>query len=222
MLYFLDDMDKPYFIELTNRLYRITFLFPTKEPLRHKIREVGDEILANLVLILEGEIARRREAAFQVERDIEILDTLLELSRSQNWVDSDEIKKTQEKYREIKVEVEEFNDILRRKSAFYEQKALLIEDEKKFISKEREERTESIVKEKPVVSEKKKKDLNLNDRQKKIMELLGKKEKLQVKDFQDVLPSITKRTLRRDLVVLTDSRLVRRSGSGNMTSYSKV
>ncbi len=212
-------MDKPYFIELTNRLYRITFLFPSREPLRHKIREVGDEILANLVLILEGEIARRREAAFQVERDIEIIDTLLELSKSQNWVDSDEIKKAQEKYREIKVEVEEFNDILRRRSAFYEQKALLIEDEKK-LPKLKEK--ESIVKEKPVVKEKKKADVNLNDRQKKILDLLSKKEKMQVKDFQDVLPSITKRTLRRDLVALTESKLVKRSGAGNMTSYSRA
>ncbi len=206
-------MDKTYFIELTNKLYRLSFFFPEREPLRHKIREVGDEILANLVLILEGEIGKRRESAFSVERNIEILDALLELSKSQNWIDSEKTGKIQEKYREIKKEVEEFNDILRRKSLFYEQKALLIGEEK--IGERKKE-------EKPVRKEREKtKTVSLNKRQEKILQFLAKREKMQVQDFQKFLPSTTKRTLRRDLRDLTEKKIIKRMGSGNTTYYSK-
>ncbi len=207
-------MNKSYFIELTNRLYRVTFFFPMKEPLRHKVREVADDILANLVLILEGEINERKEAAFSVEKSIEILDALLELAKSQNWIDSEEIKKIQEKYKEIKIEVEEFNDILRRKTHFYEQKALLIGEEK------------SVPKKEPEVSqvkkpEKKKEQLNLNKRQEKIMDLLKKKESLQVRDIQEVVPEATKRTLRRDLSAMVEKKLLKRTGAGNTIAYSR-
>ncbi len=205
-------MNKSYFIELTNRLYRITFFFPTKEPLRHKVREIGDDILANLVLILEGEINERREAAFKVEKSIEILDALLELAKTQNWIDSEEIKKIQAKYKEIKIEVEEFNDILRRKTAFYEQKALLIGEEKSLVRKE-----DVSVKQK---TEKKKETVKLNKRQEKILDLLKKRENLQVKDIQEVVPSTTKRTLRRDLSAMVEKKLLKRTGAGNTISYS--
>ena len=39
-------MDKNSLIELTNKVYKLTLLFPKKEPLRYKIREVADDILA--------------------------------------------------------------------------------------------------------------------------------------------------------------------------------
>ncbi len=207
-------MNKSYFIELTNRLYRVTFFFPMKEPLRHKVREVADDILANLVLILEGEINERKEAAFSVEKSIEILDALLELAKSQNWIDSEEIKKIQEKYKEIKIEVEEFNDILRRKTRFYEEKALLIGEEKLTLKKE----PEALQVKKP---EKKKEPLNLNKRQEKIMDLLKKKESLQVKDIQGVVPEATKRTLRRDLSAMVEKKLLKRTGAGNTIAYSR-
>jgi hypothetical protein len=205
-------MNKTYFIELTNRLYRITFFFPAKEPLRHKIREVADDILSDVILILEGEISERKESAFKVEKSIEILDALLELAKGQNWIDSEEIKKIQEKYKEIKGEVEEFNDILRRKTHFYEQKALLIGEEKLIPKKEE-------VSEKPK-PEKKKETVKLNKRQEKILDLLKKKETLQVKDIQEVVPSATKRTLRRDLSAMVEKKLLKRSGAGNTIAYS--
>ena len=36
-------------IELTNKVYKLTLLFPKKEPLRYKIREISDTILENFV-----------------------------------------------------------------------------------------------------------------------------------------------------------------------------
>ena len=202
-------MDKRYFVELTNKLYRLTFFFPIKEPLRHRVREVSDEILANLVLILEGELKERREAAFCVEKNIEMLDVLLELSKSQNWIEPDEIKKLQDSYGLIKSEVKDFNDISRRQMAkegtFYQKDTMLASPKKK----ETEEK-----------SLKEKKKVKLNKRQEKIIELLKKRDKMQVKDFQEFLKDATKRTLRRDLSDLVDQKIIERTGKGNMTYYT--
>ncbi len=206
-------MDKRYFLELTNRLYGLSFFFPQKEPLRNKIREVADEILASLTIILEGENKERRESAFVVEGDIEILNTLLELAKSQNWVESREIDKIQEDYLKIKEEIVGFNSIIRQKEEKREnvfQRAIEVEEKK----------PKSLVK-RAVKDATTKKKAKLNKRQEKIIDLLKKREKMQVKDFQEVLPT-TKRTLRRDLSSLVDQRFVRRVGSGNATYYSKI
>jgi len=60
-------VDKDFLIKLTNNLYRLTLLFPKKEPLRYKMRELADEILAN-----------------QDEEKLEILNSFFEVAKSQN------------------------------------------------------------------------------------------------------------------------------------------
>ncbi len=330
-------MDKNYFINLTQKLYRLTFFFPEREPLRYKIREMADQILSNLVLILEGKIEERMDSSFDVEKNIEMLDALLELAKTQLWVGKEEIEKVQDNYAVIKREIEEFNEILRKKMALREEKKLLtekaerIEEERKKyqeqlrlqeeqgmhysrkyyevptdtlktkaqeeVLKMKEERqvleqeralqekemqriTEELpVKEKvqqapreeivdthskeqqnvPEIRSKEHKmavmqaiqsaksvnngnnggreqlptrdyiapqaststgEVKLNKRQQKIVDLLGKRDKMQVKDFQEFLPT-TKRTLRRDLLSLVESNVIKRTGRGNVTYYSK-
>ena len=78
-------MEKNYLIQLTNNLYRLTLLFPKKEPLRYKIRELADDILAN-----------------QTEKDLEILDSFFEVAKSQNWVSPKEILNLQKEYSKLK------------------------------------------------------------------------------------------------------------------------
>lgn len=305
-------MDKNYFITLTQKLYRVTFFFPSTEPLRNKIREMGDGILSNLVLILEGKIEERMDSSFEVEKNIEMLDALLELAKTQNWIEGGEIEKIQDNYVLIKKEVGEFNDILRRKMAFKEeQKSLMqqtkqLEDQKQKeylqqlaekeeitryerkypqistetikqraeevelkikreqeallrqkqsqeeimekINKAKEEKQwESYRKEEPsthlsekapsleiksvsealksaqTVTQKKpvesRSQVHLNKRQQKILDLLKKRDRMQVKDFQEFVPT-TKRTLRRDLLTLVENNIIKRTGRGNVTYYS--
>lgn len=197
-------MDKRYFIELTNRLYRLTLLFPQKEALRHKIRMIADEVLIELVVILEGEPKEKRESAFNVERNIEILDALFELAKKQDWVLKREISDIQDEYLVIKKEVEDFNDLTRKE--LREVNVLPVVTEEK--EKKEEKITASFVKKE-----------DLNNRQEKILGLVKEKERIQVKDIQEILPKITKRTLRRDLNFLMDRSLVRRIGKGNGTYY---
>ena len=209
-------MDKRYFIELTNRLYRLTFFFPQREPLRHKIREVADEILANLTIILEGDIRERREPAFVVEGDIEILMTLLELARSQNWTEAREIDKILEDYDLIKREVEDFNDFNRKKQKLKELPSSGVEEKEKVSEAPQE------VKEPPKEKKSAPKKKKLNERQEKILKLLEKKEKIQVQDVQEVIPGAIKRTVRRDLGSLVEQGFLKREGSGKTTYYARI
>ena len=48
-------MDKEYFIKLTSDLYQLTLFFPKKEPLRYKMRELANNVLASLTMILDGD-----------------------------------------------------------------------------------------------------------------------------------------------------------------------
>ena len=83
--------DKSFLIQLTNMLYRLTLLFPKKEPLRYKMRELADEILAR-----------------PGEKDLEILDCFFEVAKNQNWASPNEILKIQEDYSKLKEELKSF------------------------------------------------------------------------------------------------------------------
>ncbi len=80
-------MEKEFLIQLTNTLYKMTLLFPKKEPLRYKMRELADEILAK-----------------PNSKDLEALDTFFEVARTQNWVSPVELLKIQEEYSKLRGE----------------------------------------------------------------------------------------------------------------------
>ena len=61
--------------------------------------------------------------------------------------------------------------------------------------------------------------LVLPERQKVILEFLGKNEKAQVSDLQTVLPDVTKRTIRRDLDELLGKEKILRFGEFNRVVY---
>jgi predicted HTH transcriptional regulator len=151
-------------IELTKRVYRLTLLFPKKEPLRYKIREIADEILANLL----------REIKNPTIKDWEILDSFFEIAKEQNWVSPREIFQIQQDYKNL---IEEIN----------------------FESKEN----------RPSISE----------RQKKILEILKEKGKIQVGQVKEFFPNVSKRTLRRDFQSLMKKGIIERIGEKNKTFY---
>jgi len=59
----------------------------------------------------------------------------------------------------------------------------------------------------------------LKDRHKKIVQLLRQKASAQIRDFNKILPEVTKRTLRRDLDFLLQNGLVARMGDKSKTEY---
>ncbi len=186
-------MDKEYLTKITNDLYRLTLLFPKKEPLRYKMRELADNVLSDLILVIEGD-SKSRDLINEIKKNIEPLDVFFEIAKGQNWVTPDTISELQDKFTVIREELEEFEKTL--------ENELITEKESVLTKKEKVAEFSSF-----------------NPRQKKIIEMLKNKEKIQVGDAQKIFPKITKRTLRRDFDSLLKQGAVKRTGKTNLTFY---
>jgi hypothetical protein len=82
-------MKKNSFIKLTNNLYKLTLLFPKKEPLRYKMRELAGEILVK-----------------PNPQSLEALNSFFEVAKSQNWVSPSDILAIQAEYDNLRKELE--------------------------------------------------------------------------------------------------------------------
>lgn len=185
-------MDKNNLIQLTNNLYKLTLLFPKKEPLRYKMREVADEILDRCL--------RQNPGQNPVVDDLEVLDSFFEVAKAQNWVAISEILRVQEEYNKIKSEIKkniEFPPEL-----------------PKLLEKPEREKTDShpIEIPPPITS-------SLNLRQEKILEFLKENGRAQVWQMKQLFPEVTKRTLRRDFESLLKQGIIERVGQRNDTFY---
>ncbi len=191
-------MDKDYFIKLTLAVYRVTELFPEKEPLKLGIRERANQILADSVLFFSKNpvnLAKqeKKELSEQILGNIKILEGFFEIAENQDWVEKANFFVLKKEYSKIGEEL---------KGLIFERK---------------EEKSEKQV-------QKKSFDLfsldNLrNERSKKILEILQERKTGQVRDFTSVFPEVSKRTLRRDFEYLLAKGLVERLGDANMTLY---
>ena len=171
-------MNKNDIIELTNKLYRLTLLFPKKEPLRYKIREIADDILADSIILevfqssnpnrfanlsytfsrqklQDLEKSKRKEVIFTFTRDLEVLNSYFEIAKWQNWVSFFDILEIEEEYDKIKEEIAELskNEI---NSLFLEEK----QDFNKKIDSETEEKENSLVQAPLEVNELEEKPIN--------------------------------------------------------------
>jgi DeoR/GlpR family transcriptional regulator of sugar metabolism len=59
----------------------------------------------------------------------------------------------------------------------------------------------------------------MNERQKKILEILKEKGKIQVGQIKEFFPNVSKRTLRRDFQSLVKKGIIERIGEKNKTFY---
>jgi len=89
-------MNKDFLIKLTNNLYQLTLLFPKKEPLRYKMRELADEILNDFY----------KDQNPEIFKNLEILDSFFEVVKNQSWVSQNEILSLQEEYSKLKEDLE--------------------------------------------------------------------------------------------------------------------
>ncbi|MFH1462613.1 MAG: DeoR family transcriptional regulator [bacterium] len=170
-------MDKDFLIGLTNNLYRITLLFPKKEPLRYKIRETAIEILAE-----------------PSEKNLEILDSFFEVVKCQNWVRIIDLLAIQKEYDNLKGEFKKGN------SAAPEQ----VENKEVLSVEARPQQG---------------REGQLLERQEKILDFLRENGRAQVWQIRQILPEVTKRTLRRDFEQMLKQGIVERVGERNDTFY---
>ena len=192
-------MDKENLIELTNKLYKLTLLFPKKEPLRYKVRDVADEILANLVarevfhspnpgetMVVDN--SKQKDLIFEIKKDLAVLKSYFEVVKWQNWVSYFDVLEIEEKYDKIECKVD------RGPASVAGPKIAKINEGQSF-------------------------DRILDSRKEKILRILKEKEKIQVGELKELLPDVSKRTLRRDFDQLLKQGLVERIGERNNTFY---
>jgi hypothetical protein len=172
----------------------LTLFFPKKEPLRYKVREVGDDVLAKILLLLREDSIRPKTLIADIEKDLEILDSFFEVAKVQNWISPFDILEIQQEYSKIRGEFERFS---------------MIEKEEK-----------PVIMGLPTVSaETGFKPQNINERQGKILEILKERGRAQVGDLKSIFPDISKRTLRRDFKDMLKQNLIERVGERNETFY---
>jgi len=197
-------MDRKKLIELTNKVYKQTLLFPKKEPLRYRIREIADDILSK---VIEWEVlhnpnrgnlsnsSKEKDLVFELEKDLLLINGYFNVVKWQNWISYFDV---------IKIEAE--YEGLRGGFRITEVKEPIIEKEVK------------IVKKKETVA----KAQSLDERKLKILDILKKKEKVQVWEVKEILMDVSKRTLRRDFDNLLKQGLVERIGESNNTFYKII
>jgi len=225
-------MDKDFVIQLTSNLYRITLLFPKKDPLRNKMRELGSEILANLILIIErdvnGDINKECQEALE---KIKILESFFEIAKSQNWLSPFDILTIQNEYSNLRNELAgeaEVSGVASLQSCPQGEKPggkpggkpseMLAEGFREKLFGIGNIFSPQLVSEKSIPE---------NDnfcspqrmRQGKIMGLLREKGKAQVCEIKRLFPDVSKRTIRRDFEQLVEKKVLDRIGEKNATFY---
>ena len=94
-------MDKKDLLALTIKVYKITLIFTIKDPLRYKIRDVANRILENFIS-LESVNGDNFFILNEIKKDVEVLDSYLEISKWQNWVSYFDILNLKNEYVKIK------------------------------------------------------------------------------------------------------------------------
>jgi len=220
-------MDKSYFIKLAKVLYRVTELFPQEEPLRFSLRKKANEILSDTVLVFGSNpvilvVAEKRKLFEQITKNIEIISAFLELAETQNWVNQENFSVLKKEYKKIAQEIALEDVILKTKQASKKtiiKNTLQIRPKNSVFDTKTSVATPianpaSIPRSRPIEL-----PIELKDRQKKILQFLKTKGAVQVKDVKEILPDVTKRTLRRDFDLLLKNGLVGKRGDKNTTEY---
>jgi len=206
-------MDRNYYLQLTQNLYRLTLLFPKKEPLRYKMRELADDILADLILPSEKgsaysiftedrplpNLKKKEEGANSIISQLEVLDSFFEVAKNQNWVSPHDILNLQEEYSKLKEELKNRRStppLTKNTQVGPVQVSSLNEQQQKILDSN------------PPTA-----------RQGKILEYLKEKGKTQVWEMKQIFPEVSKRTLRRDFEFLLKQGKIERIGERNETFY---
>lgn len=194
-------MERSFAIKLTVVLYKLTETFPEKEPLKFYIREKADAVLGNLLCLLYNNplnLTSQQKSHLKETtlRDIEVLRSFFEIAKEQTWTKQEYFLVLSKEYRNIALELE--------KSLHQE-----------FVKNTSLTGLKPV--ERPILP--KKHRAQLKKRHKEILNLLGQKGALQVKDLEQFFPTLTTRTIRRDCEFLFSQNLVKRIGQSSRTQY---
>jgi len=224
------------FIKIINTTYRLLDFFPDNEPLKNKAKEKTLAILENITLVLDTKSwvsLKKEKAAAELLDDIHILENYLELGKWQGWINNVNFLIIVKEYDALKNTIHRPKGLIRQNleiiSNVQEPSLLIQKDdivEDQISKKDTETKTSqnndlessSLLPKMPARS---KAINNYSERQRKILQILREKEKVQVSDIIKRIPSVTKRTIRRDLDILLKNREIVRIGEFNQIFYQK-
>ncbi len=202
-------MNKEEFIKLTNTVYKVLEFFPEVDPLKNRAKEKALAILESLILMHEtsGWLSFQKEKTkAQLLEDIDILLGYLWIGKAQGWLNAVNYLIVANEYDKLKAEFKLVMPVHRNAPIIIEQP-----EEVKAPSQSRP--LEKLTARQGPPSGK------LTARQRQIIEYLEKNAKAQVMDLQTILPSVTKRTIRRDLDELLGAGRIVREGDFNQVVY---
>mgnify|MGYP006282612567 CR=1 FL=1 len=210
-------MDKSNLVQLTNYLYRLTILFPKKEPLRYKSREIASEILVGLFRLenspenlSEKEKEEIQEKKQTVRNNLSILKGFFDIAKEQKWASLAAIEEIERQYDKIESDLRENKETEERE---LEKLDFSLKSQNLTPVSESEEPQEQI--DLPKLE----KEVKLGPRKNKILELMKRREKVQVGELCQIFPQTSKRTLRRDFRSLLEQGLIERTGESSETFY---
>jgi len=199
-------MDRNFLIQLTNDLYQLTLLFPKKEPLRYKMRELADDILASSV-------NQHPRLINSVLENLETLDSFFEVAKSQNWVSSSEILAIQKEYANLREELKKVEPEKKQEEA----------KENPFVEVQPQQFSSQTIPKSPMrPGSRQQSCLGMPERQEKILDFLRENGRAQVWQVKQIFPEVTKRTLRRDFENMLNQGIVERIGERNGTYYTRA
>ena len=187
-------MDKDFLIKLTLFIYQTSEHWPEDNLLKFKIRNLANEILADCILLSQGNFTKTLQSKL-LEEVCEIQECFVQ-ARAKRFLNRNEFLLFQKEYNNIKRKWGTLTSTKEIKQV--ERRGAFLETEKGF------------------------KEEELREREKKILEILEEKGKAQVQDLQKFFPNISKRTLRRDLESLLKKGLVQRSGEWSRIFYYRT
>ena len=192
-------MEKKFLLQITNELYRMTLLFPKKEPLRYKMREIGDEILAKC---LTSDVKQDPTQHPELNNSLEVLDSFFEVAKNQNWIKPEDFLNLQKEYSKLRENLEKLeikNPPVKNVDVGRQHQPTEVRPLQNSDSRSRQE-----------------------GRQEKILTFLKEKEKAQVWQIKQIFPQTSKRTLRRDFENLFKQGIIERIGERNETYYIRA
>jgi len=195
-------------IKLTCALHSVVAGFPRNEPLAKATKKKSLNVLAGYCL-LKSEIdltfEQKERAEQKILENIIVLENYFKLAEAMEWVRAENFWVLGRHYNEIKEEV-----VSSRTNKGNIGKAPVLRVKKENL----------VALQKPI---KEKKEILFSGlkkaRHKRIVQEIEKRGEMQVKDLEQVLPNITKRTIRRDMGYLMDLGLIERNGDKSATSY---
>lgn len=217
-------MDKDYFIQLTLGLYRVTDLFPENEPLRIKLREKANEVLAHFAAF---DFRPQAIDGAALASDLNILTAYLDLAKLQNWADARNFLVLSQGYANIK-------ELLYQKVIEANVPAVTNKDNTRLNNDEVQKsviKPASIKRDKTSSSAPAAKIMQRGvslphafnghnqDRQAKIQTILAGQGPMRLIQLLEHFPQINKRTLRRDLTYLVSQKVLDRYDVGKLTFY---